>query len=206
MTFDIGAVAIVGDPLKTFKLVARQFAEHEDGTVHPLLIWAGHCALCNCPIISATGEVPNVLEIACSDHWSEVFNRKGAHLSKYEIIEYYGSDPDGPPVNGLIEVYAELESSDDRPPEDKPSMGIAKLGVIEKLVLDVIEQQYLHVESVRYDELIDSCIDFMGTPEEGARDTRRARVLRALKTLAGKNGYLEIVNGRVNFMRGQSRV
>ena len=77
---------------------------------------------------------------------------------------------------------------------------VQRLGAVEALVTDAINNSYADAESARYDDLVALCVGRMPEPETGQRDTRRARIKRAIKNLAGKNGQLELVNGRINFL------
>lgn len=109
-----------------------------------------------------------------------------------------GIDSDGDPLTSCVISEAPVPTKAQEP--EAKSRGIQRLGAIERHIIEIGNEQYRAVESVRYDELVTVAVEALPAPEEGVRDSRRGRVVRALKNLSGKNGLLEITNGRVIFM------
>lgn len=117
---------------------------------------------------------------------------------KLDVIDL-GIDADGDPVTSCVIREAGLPQPKTED-EVKAQRGVQRLGAIERHIMDIADQQYRAAESVRYDEIVTAAANALPAPDDGVRDSRRGRVVRALKNLSGKNGLLEITNGRVVFM------
>lgn len=116
---------------------------------------------------------------------------------RLEVVDL-GIDSDGDKITSC--VIAECEIAPRETAEEPKGRGVQRLGAIERQIMEIADAQYGAVESVRYDDIVNAVIESMPAPEDGVRDSRRGRVVRALKNLSGKNGLLEITNGRVVFM------
>ncbi|MEI6283391.1 MAG: AAA family ATPase, partial [Alphaproteobacteria bacterium] len=104
-----------------------------------------------------------------------------------------GQDDDGEEVSSLVVIEAELPKPTVEEPKDK-----RKLGVWERVILDVIDGIDRTINSLTTEDLIERAVASVPPPNEGERDFRKQSVRRALTSLTkGAEPLLFIEHGRV---------
>ena len=104
-----------------------------------------------------------------------------------------GLDDDGDEVTSLVVVETDM------PAPDKP-VAKRKLGAWEQVVLDAIALVDAGVTQMGLEVLVDHVVATVPPPEEGVRDVRRQRVVRAVRSLTkGDDAPLFIEHGIVQF-------
>lgn len=168
-----GMVYFHGATEHSYLFLGWHYVEFE-GAINRYMEWGAYCAACFTPITSITSDAPRWLRRFCAP-----CKAKDAAPRRHGPLDVQLAPPET---------------------EEPKGRGVQRLGAIERQIMEVADEKYRTVESVRYDQIVDAVVERMPAPEEGVRDSRRGRVVRALKNLSGKNGLLEIVNGRVIFM------
>jgi hypothetical protein len=110
---------------------------------------------------------------------------------KLEVVDL-GIDEDGDPITSCVVVEAE--------PAPLPVLeakGAKKRGVIERHILEVIEL-FPKQDVIPLAALVERAVETLPPVENGRRDTRRQRVIRALDNMSReKDGPLRVKGGQV---------
>jgi hypothetical protein len=110
---------------------------------------------------------------------------------KLEVVDL-GIDEDGDPITSCVAVEA-----DPAPPPVLEAKGAKKRGVIERHVLEVIEL-FPKQDVIPLAALVERAVETLPPVENGRRDTRRQRVIRALDNMSReKDGPLRVKGGQV---------
>lgn len=197
----VGFVMTIGANRQEYVLFDRYFTSIE-GVDFLRLCWSSHCAVCGAPMLAITETRFKGLGRSCTAHWGQ-YSDPHTHMAREEReaqrdfkLDIVARDrPDG---NGqrleLVEVYPDMPLLK----EIRVKLH-DKLGPVERLVLDVIEQDYPTESRVRYEDFVASVVARMRS-KDAVRDTRRQRVTRSIEGLTrGRNALLAVVNGFVLF-------
>jgi hypothetical protein len=102
-------------------------------------------------------------------------------------------DEDGEEVTSLVVIEAEMPKPSAEDPKEK-----RKLGIWERVILDVIAEIDKSVTSITVEELTERVASSVPPPAEGERDYRKQNVRRALVSLTkGAEAPLFIEHGRI---------
>lgn len=116
---------------------------------------------------------------------------------KLEVVPL-GIDADGDAITSCIVVESDLPTPEVKETRVADTLR-GKLGPVERLLLDTVEQDYPTESRVRYDDFISAAMAKMPVDED-KRDTRKQRVVRALEGLCrGKDSVFSVANGFVLF-------
>ncbi len=116
---------------------------------------------------------------------------------KLEVVPL-GIDADGDAITSCIVVESDLPTPEAKETRVADTLR-GKLGPVERLLLDTVEQDYPTESRVRYDDFISAVMEKMPVDED-KRDTRKQRVVRALEGLCrGKDSVFSVANGFVLF-------
>lgn len=163
-----------------FRVVALQQVTTTDTTMDVGLVWAFTCRECNRPDLQFTPIRPARLTPMCS---------------RCDVVGTPEADVDIAAVDSVVRASVRSWPAV-REVDGLRAKGVKRRGRLENHILQVLKD--FEGDTVKLEDLIGRAVARFPAPEEGERDTRRQRMIRAIAALAKeKDGPLSVENGTV---------